>query len=86
MLQHFDKRRGDSVVTRVARRSGDEATVEVTVRLSASLLEMEEAILEATDAVGRCATEEALRRFDTDSSPIRVGETKLTARGRNPKE
>ena len=28
-------------------------------------------ILEATNAVGRCATEEALERFDTDGSPIR---------------
>jgi hypothetical protein len=31
-------------------------------------------------------TEEALKRFDTDGSPIRVGEVKLTARGRDPKE
>jgi hypothetical protein len=59
--------------------------MEVTVRLSGSLLEMEDAILEATSAVGRCATEEALGRFDADGSPIRIGETKLTARGRNPK-
>ena len=46
---------------------------------------MEAAILEASNAVGRCATEEALGRFDTDGSPIRVGETKLTVRGRHPK-
>jgi hypothetical protein len=72
-------------VTQVVRRSGEEVTIEVTVRLSGSLLEMEEAILEATNAVGCCATEEALGRFDTDGSPIRVGETKLTARGRHPK-
>ena len=74
-----------AVVVQVVRRSGDEVTVEVTVRLSGSLLEMEGAILEASNAVGRCATEEALGRFDTDGSPMRVGETKLTARGRNPK-
>jgi hypothetical protein len=72
-------------MTQVVRRSGDEVTMEVTVRLSGSLLEMEEAILKANSAVGRCATEEALMRFDTDGSPIRVGETKLMARGRNPK-
>nr|WP_242513177.1 hypothetical protein [Halochromatium salexigens] len=72
-------------VTQVVRRSGDEVTVEVTVRLSGSLMEMEEAILEATNAVGCCATEEALGRFDTDGSPMRLGETKLTARGRHPK-
>ncbi|WP_462322949.1 hypothetical protein [Halochromatium sp.] len=70
----------------VVKRSGDEMTVEVRLRLSGSLLEMEEAILQATNAVGRCATEAALMRFDTDGSPIRIGETKLTARERNTKQ
>jgi hypothetical protein len=69
----------------VVKRSGEEVTVEVTVRLSGSLLEMEGAIQEATNAVGRCVTEEALERFDTDGSAMRIGEVKLTARGRDPK-
>lgn len=69
----------------VVKRSGEEVTVEVTVRLSGSLLEMEGTIQEATNAVGRCVTEEALKRFDTDGRAIRVGELKLTARGRDPK-
>lgn len=72
-------------MAKVVRRSGKEVTVEVTMRLSGSLMEMEAAILEASNAVGRCATEEALGRFDTDGSPMRVGETKLTVRGRHPK-
>jgi hypothetical protein len=59
--------------------------VSVTVRLAGSLLEMEDAIQEATNAVGCRLTEEALGRFDTDGSPIRVGPLKLTARGRDPK-
>ena len=57
----------------------------VTLHLSRSLLEMEAAIQEATNAVGCCATEEALKRFDTDGSPMRVGPLKLTACGRDPK-
>ena len=69
----------------VISKSGQELTVAVTVRLTGSLLEMEAAIQEATNAVGCCATEEALKRFDTDGSPIRVGPLKLTARGRDPK-
>jgi hypothetical protein len=73
-------------MTPVVERDGDRVKVEVQLSLRGSLLEMEEAILESTNAVGRCATEEALRYFDTDGSPIRVGETKLTARGRNSKE
>jgi hypothetical protein len=72
-------------VATVVKRSGEEVTVEVTVRLSGSLLEMEGTIQEATNAVGRCVTEEALKRFDTDGRAIRVGELKLTARGRDPK-
>lgn len=72
-------------MARVVKRSGEEVTVEVTVRLSGSLLEMEGAIQEATNAVGRCATEEALQRFDTDGRAMRVGEIKPTARGRDPK-
>jgi hypothetical protein len=69
----------------VISKSGQELTVAVTVRLTGSMLEMEAAIQEATNAVGCCATEEALKRFDTDGSPIRVGPLKLTARGRDPK-
>ena len=70
----------------VVRRSGAQVTVEVTVNLSGTLLEMEGAIQEASNAVGCCATEEALKRFDTDGSAIRVGERKLTARGRDAKD
>jgi hypothetical protein len=73
------------MVATVVKRSGAEVTVAVTVRLSGTLLEMEGAIQEATNAVGRCVTEEALKRFDTDGSAMRIGEIKLTARGRDPK-
>jgi len=73
-------------VAKVVRRTGTQVTVEVTVDLRGTLLEMEAAIQEASNAVGRCATEEALRRFDTDGSPICLGAMKLTARGRDPKD
>jgi hypothetical protein len=72
-------------MAKVLSRSENEVTVAVTVRLEGSLLEMEGAIQEATNALGCCVTEEALKRFDTDGSPIRVGALKLTARGRDPK-
>ena len=73
-------------MTKVIRRSGDEVTVEVTVQLNGTLLEMEAAIQEASNAVGRCVTEEALKRFDADGSALPVGGIKLTARGRDRKE
>ena len=43
-------------------------------------------IQEATTWVSCCAGEEALKHFDADGSPIRVGKIKLTVRGRDPKE
>lgn len=70
----------------VVRRSGAKVTVEVTVDLRGTLLEMEAAIQEASNAVGCCATEEALKRFDTDGSPMHLGDVKLTARGRDAKD
>ena len=73
-------------MAKVVSRCGTEVTVEVTVDLSGTLLEMEGAIQEASNAVGRCATEEALKHFDTDGRAIRVGEIKLTARGRDAKD
>ena len=73
-------------MAKVVERVGEEVTVAVTIRLSGSLLEMEGAILEATNAVGRCVTEQALTRFDADHRAIRVGEIKLTPRGHDPKE
>ena len=63
-------------MAKVVSRSGNEVTMEVTVRLQGSLLDMEAAIREAANALGCCATEEALKRFDTDGSPIRVGALK----------
>jgi len=41
---------------------------------------MEAAIEAATDAVGCCVNEEALKRFDSDGRPIRVYVLYLTAR------
>ena len=64
----------------VVRRSGREVAVEVTPWLSGTLLEMEGALVGAGYVVGRCASKEALKRFDTDGSPIRAVEIKLRAR------
>lgn len=66
-------------------RNGNELTLQVTVKLSGSLLEMENIILDACNEVGCVATAEALQRFDTDGSPIKWGEVKMTARSKNNK-
>lgn len=69
----------------IIARNATELTIQVTVRLSGSLLEMENAILDGCNEMGCLATTEALQKFDTDGSPIKLGETKLTARAKDNK-
>ncbi|MDD2759747.1 MAG: ISKra4 family transposase, partial [Methylomonas sp.] len=69
----------------IISRSANEVTIQVTVKLSGSLLDMESTILDGCNEMGCLATIEALRKFDTDGSPIKVGDTKLTARAKDNK-
>jgi hypothetical protein len=70
-------------MAKIIARNGDEITLQVTLKLSGSLLEMENIILDGCNELGCAATVEALKRFDTDGSAIKVGETKLTARSKD---
>ena len=70
----------------VVSRTPSSITVQVEISLHGSMLSMEDAILEATNQVGTVATGEALERFDTDGNPIRVGDVKMTSKGRVLKE
>lgn len=71
----------------IIKRSKKRLTLQVTVDLAGdSFLEVEDKILEACNAIGCKATEEALTSCDTDGSPIIVNERKQTARGQNNKE
>lgn len=67
----------------IIARKEKEITLQVTVKLSGSLMEMENSILDACNEVGCLATEEALQQFDTDGSPILVGNIKMTSKGKN---
>lgn len=64
---------------------GDTVTLAVEIKLSGRMLEMEEGIQEAVNAVGSLATEQALKRFDTDGTPLVMGETKWTSKGQEAK-
>jgi hypothetical protein len=66
--------RGDSFVT-----------IEVRIPLSRSLLDTEHAVQQALNDAGLLATTEALRQFDTDGSPLRMGQTRYTSKGQEPK-
>ena len=64
---------------------GDIVSVELTIKLSRSMLESEETILNTLNEAGCIATGEALKRFDTDGSAILIGGTKWTSKGEEPK-
>ena len=70
----------------VVRRTDTGFTITVDVPYKSSMLEAEEAIQQAVNEAGVAATEEALRRFDADGQPIRLGATKLTSMGKVRKE
>lgn len=59
--------------------------VEVSVEVSESMLDTEEAIQKALNEAGTALTGEALEHFDTDGSPLEVGGTKWRTKGRQPK-
>ena len=64
----------------VTKRNGNVLTIELTIELGGSMLDMENQIQDDLNQAGRLATAEALKEFDTDGSPIIISKTKLTAR------
>ena len=65
--------------------TGNRVKIELTVELSRSMLETEEAIQVALNEAGCLASREALGYFDTDGSPIRIGPEIWRTKGRQPK-
>ena len=61
-------------------------TIQVEIPYGTSMLDFEELIQRRLNEAGVLATQEALRRFDADGSPIQVGDTKLTSQGKLKKE
>lgn len=70
---------------RVVEVQGSQVKIELTVTLSRSMLETEAAIQGALNAAGCLASQEALRYFDTDGGPIRIGPEIWRTKGRQPK-
>ena len=69
------------MTARITRHNNDSITIEVTLPLTGSMLQAEEAIKDAHNEVGLLATEEKLKRFDTDGSPIQLGSVRMTSKG-----
>ncbi len=72
-------------MSEVVAHEGNQLTLQVTVTLTGSLMEMEKAILDGCNEMGGLATAHALQKFDTDGSPIKLGEVKLTVRDKTNK-
>lgn len=62
-----------------------EVTYQVTISLRGSMLEAEEAIQQKLNEIGLAATQKKLEAFDTDGSPIVVGNKKFTRKARRSK-
>jgi hypothetical protein len=61
-------------------------TIQFEIPYASSMLDFEEAIQQRLNEAGVLATTEALHQFDADGSPIQVGDTKLTSKGKLKKE
>lgn len=62
---------------KIISEDGQKLTMEVTVDISGSMLEAEEKIMAACNALGSLSTKKTLNRFDTDGTPIQMGEKKI---------
>jgi len=67
-------------------RHGNELTIQVKVTIAGSLLEAEDTIQNACNEVGRLASQEALKNFDTDGGPLETGGIKWTAKPPSEKQ
>ena len=70
----------------IVARTEDAFTIQVEIPYGPSMLDAEETLQQRLNEAGTLATAEILQRFDTDGSPIQVGDTKLTSKGKLLKE
>jgi hypothetical protein len=69
----------------IVERQEASVTIQITIPLTRSMLDTEEAIQQALNQAGVLATAEALQQFDTDGSPLVLGATRWTSKGQEPK-
>jgi hypothetical protein len=69
----------------IIERQENTVTIQVSVKLTRSMLDTEEAIQQALNEAGVLASTEALKQFDTDGSPLEIGDQRWTSKGQQPK-
>ncbi len=70
---------------RLLTSTSEKVVLQLEVPLSGSMLEQEEQIQIALNEAGTLFTGEVLKRFDSDGSPLIMGQTKWTSKGQEPK-
>ena len=74
------------MVATIVNETADSLTLQIVIPFNRSMLEAESALQDALNEAGTLATANFLQRFDTDGSPIVIGQTKLTSKGVVAKE
>src|SRR3954471_8407575 len=74
-----------SMSATIVERQEDSVTILISIPLTRSMLDTEEAIQVALNMAGVLASGEALGQFDTDGSPLEFGSTRWTSKGQEPK-
>jgi hypothetical protein len=75
-----------NIMATIIIRNDDEVTVQVTMKLTGSMLDMETTIQSALNEGGALATQEALTKFDATGAPIKIAGVTLTSKGKVTKE
>lgn len=72
--------------SKIIKEEGKKITLEIEVELDpTSMLNSEEQIAKVLNEAGVKFTQKALEQFDTNGSPIEVGERVLTSKGQEKK-
>jgi len=69
----------------ITSQNKSKITLEVTIDLKGSIMDMENSIQDASNEIGALATQKALETFDTDGSPIKMGSENWTTKGLHPR-
>jgi hypothetical protein len=72
------------MLAELVKHSGNEVTVQFTVKLTGSMLDDEQALQRSLNEAGQIAMQPILEQFDTNGEPVRVNGIKHTVRIRSP--
>ncbi len=67
---------------KIITKNSDSIVIQVEIPITKSMLTNEENIQKALNQAGLIATQDCLSEFDTDGSPIDVGNVRFTSKGK----